>query len=199
MTSTCGRLRAARYSFSSLASTTISTEGSDHALSCCARSLVFGASRLMPSVTRRRSVRASSDNIERSAPRYIFRLTFCAKSRGLAAKVLPPPTQIGEREEPARAWPVPFWACGLRPPPRTSARDFCALVPERPALRYAVITWCTRASLNLWPKAASDTCSVAPPLTDLSFISCLPSPDPSTQRIPPCWAPWSCAWRDAPP
>ena len=33
----------------------------------------------------------------------------------------------------ARAEPVPFCACGLRPPPRTSARVFCALVPARPA------------------------------------------------------------------
>ena len=110
MTSTCGRLRAARMSFSSLASTTISTEGSSQALSCCASSLVFGACSAMPSVTRRRSVRASSESIERIAPRYILRFTFCVKSRGLAAKVLPPPTQMGERLEPARAWPVPFWA-----------------------------------------------------------------------------------------
>ena len=42
----------------------------------------------MPSVTSRRSVRASSESIERIAPRYILRFTFCAKSRGLAAKVL---------------------------------------------------------------------------------------------------------------
>ena len=89
----------------------------------------------MPSVTSRRSVRASSDNIERIAPRYILRFTFCSKLRGFAAKVLPPPTQIGERIEPARAWPVPFCAYGFLPPPRTSARDFCALVPERAVLR----------------------------------------------------------------
>ena len=31
------------------------------------------------------------------APRYILRLTFCAKLRGLAAKVTPPPTKIGAR------------------------------------------------------------------------------------------------------
>src|SRR5437660_5051762 len=65
MTSTCGRLRAASASFSSLASTTISTDGSSQALSCWARSFVFGASSLMPSVTSSRSVRASSESIER--------------------------------------------------------------------------------------------------------------------------------------
>jgi len=35
-------------------------------------------------------------------------LTFCAKSRGLAAKVRPPPTQMGERLEPARAGIPPY-------------------------------------------------------------------------------------------
>ena len=80
-------------------------------------------------------MRASSDSIERNAPRYILRFTFCSKLRGLAAKVLPPPTQMGERFEPARACPVPFWLHGFLPPPLTSARDFCALVPERPVAR----------------------------------------------------------------
>ena len=67
------------------------------------------------------------------AARYILRLTFCEKSRGWAAKARPPPTQMGLRIEPARAWPVPFWLQGFLPPPRTSARVFCALVPARPA------------------------------------------------------------------
>ena len=57
--------------------------------------LVFGASSSRPPVTTRRSWRASSDRIERIAPRYILRLTFCAKLRGFAAKARPPPTQIG--------------------------------------------------------------------------------------------------------
>ena len=34
----------------------------------------------------------------------------------------------------------PFWRQGFLPPPRTSARVFCALVPERPAARYAFTT-----------------------------------------------------------
>src|SRR6516225_8518770 len=125
----------------------------------------------MPSVTSSRSVRASSESMTRSAPRYILRFTIWAKSRGLAAKVLPPPTQIGERLDPARACPVPFCAQGLRPPPRTSARDFCALVPARPAARYAVTTWWMSAGLCSCPNAASDTCSSEEPLTVLSFIA----------------------------
>jgi hypothetical protein len=59
--------------------------------------------------------------------------SFCAWLRGLAANARPPPTQIGLRMEPARAWPVPFWRHGFLPPPRTSALVSCALVPARPA------------------------------------------------------------------
>ena len=102
-------------------------------------------------------MRASSDSMAPMAPRYILRFTFCEKSRGFAANARPPPTQIGLRLEPARAWPVPFCAHGFLPPPRTSARVFCALVPARPALRYEVMTWWISASLNFWPNAASET------------------------------------------
>ena len=35
---------------------------------------------------------------------------------------MPPPVQIGLREEPARARPVPFCFHGLAPPPRTLPR-----------------------------------------------------------------------------
>src|SRR5258706_5158420 len=134
-TSTPGRLRAARNSFSSSASTMISTLARSRDLSWLASRRVLGASRLMPSVTSRRSWRTSSENMARSAPRYILRLTFWVKSRGLAAKARPPPTQMGLRIEPAREVPPPFCVRGLPPPPRTSARVFCALVPARPAPR----------------------------------------------------------------
>src|SRR5437588_12205826 len=46
-------------------------------------------------------------------------------------------------------------------------------MPARPAARYAVSTWWTGGSLNLWPKAASDTCSAAEPLTSFSFMPLL--------------------------
>ena len=77
---------------------------------------------------------------------------------------------MGERIEPARDVPPPFCGRGLRPPPRTSALVSWALVPARPALRYAVTTWCTSASLNSLPKIASETASSAPPLATLSFM-----------------------------
>jgi hypothetical protein len=44
--------------------------------------------------------RFSSDRIAAIAARYILRLTFCAKLRGLAAKVTPPPTKIGAVSAP---------------------------------------------------------------------------------------------------
>ena len=96
-------------------------------------SLVRGASSSSDSTATSRSWRTSSETIDCIAARYILRLTFCEKSRGRAANARPPPTQIGLRIEPTRAWPVPFWLHGFLPPPRTSARDFCALVPARPA------------------------------------------------------------------
>src|SRR6202034_478939 len=169
--STLGRLRAASVSFSSAASTMIKTSSSARDLSCASSSLVWGWSTATEAVTTSRSWRTSSDNIERIAPRYILRFTFWVKSRGCAAKVRPPPTQIGLRIEPARAEPVPFWACGFLPPPRTSARVFCALLPARPAARYAFTTWNTSDWLYTWPKFSSDTASSAPPLATLSFMT----------------------------
>ena len=41
---------------------------------------------------------------------------------------------------------------------------------EEPPLRYAVMTWCTSASLNSRPKVSSETASSAPPLANLSFM-----------------------------
>ena len=109
-----GQDRASRRS----ASTTISTLSSAELLQLLGQQLgLRRLERRTPSVTTRRSWRTSSESIERIAPRYILRLTFCAKSRGRAAKARPPPTQIGLRIEPARAGRVPFCvhaACGRR-------------------------------------------------------------------------------------
>jgi hypothetical protein len=44
-------------------------------------------------------------------------------------KVTPPPTSRGDRRDPRRAWPDPFWLNGFRPPPRTSARVSVLAVP----------------------------------------------------------------------
>src|ERR1700688_1798281 len=68
---------------------------------------------------------------------------------------MPPPVQIGERFEPARARPVPFWRHGLAPPPETSPRVFVAAVPRRRAACSARTLWCTRGPVKRAPKAAS--------------------------------------------
>lgn len=56
---------------------------------------------------------------------------------------LPPPTQRGDRIDPARARPVPFCFQGLRPPPRTAALFLAA--PD-PALALACCQRTTRWS-----------------------------------------------------
>src|SRR5690606_29691668 len=95
-TSTYGRLRADRYRFSEASSVTISgRRPSSKPLSLSTRPEVFGASMSNASTTVMRPWRLSSDRITEIAARYILRLTFCAKLRGLAAKVTPPPTKIG--------------------------------------------------------------------------------------------------------
>src|SRR5512133_2635663 len=70
---------------------------------------------------------------------------------------MPPPAQIGERDEPARARPVPFWRQGLAPPPRTSPRVLVAAVPWRRALSSARTHSCTSGPLKRAPKAASSS------------------------------------------
>ena len=58
----------------------------------------------------------------------------------------------GERLEPWRARPVPFWRNGLAPPPRTSALVKVDWVPARLAASWAVTTWCSTARLGSRPK-----------------------------------------------
>src|SRR5687768_7435497 len=100
-TSTYGRLRAERYRFSVASSVMISGRlPTSRPLSLAIMSLVFGASMSNDSTTMIRPWRLSSDRIAAIAARYILRLTFCAKLRGLAAKVTPPPTKIGAVSAP---------------------------------------------------------------------------------------------------
>ena len=63
---------------------------------------------------------------------------FIDQSRGLGPNVTPPPRQIGERFEPARARPVPFCRQGLAPLPDTSARVFVLAEPVRRPARKAM-------------------------------------------------------------
>src|ERR1700686_644534 len=70
---------------------------------------------------------------------------------------MPPPVQIGERLEPARARPVPFWRQGLAPPPETRPRVFVAAVPRRRAACSARTLWWTSGPEKRAPKAVSSS------------------------------------------
>src|SRR5215210_3676276 len=70
---------------------------------------------------------------------------------------MPPPVQIGERVEPARARPVPFWRHGLAPPPRTMPRVRVACVPWRRAASSASTVSCTSGPLNGAPNTSSSS------------------------------------------
>src|SRR5215210_7161871 len=70
---------------------------------------------------------------------------------------MPPPVQIGERDVPARARPVPFWRHGFAPPPRTIPRVRVACVPWRRAASSAITTSCTSGPLNGTPNTASSS------------------------------------------
>src|SRR3954470_392659 len=80
---------------------------------------------------------------------------------------MPPPVQIGERDEPARARPVPFWRHGLAPPPRTLPRVLVDAVPCRRALSSARTDSWTSGPLKRAPNAASSRSTFfEPPRTE---------------------------------
>src|SRR5690349_2334997 len=86
---------------------------------------------------------------------------------------MPPPVQIGERDDPARARPVPFWRHGLAPPPRTLPRVLVAAVPDRRALSSARTDSWTSGPLKRAPKAPSSSLTfldLAAPRTGASAI-----------------------------
>ncbi len=99
--------------------------------------LVFGVSIVIRSITVMQLSRARVEKALLRASRFTFRLTFGVGLPDLIANVCPPPTQTGERREPARALPVPFCLHGLRPPPLTSLRLLVDLLPR---LRLAIST-----------------------------------------------------------
>src|SRR5437660_2594257 len=70
---------------------------------------------------------------------------------------MPPPVHTGERLEPARARPVPFWRHGLAPPPETAPRVFVAAVPRLRAACSARTLWCTSGPWKRAPKARSSS------------------------------------------
>src|SRR5699024_9509114 len=74
---------------------------------------------------------------------------------------VPPPAHWGERTEPWRARPVPFWRQGLRPPPRTSPRVLVLWVPCRAAASCATTTWWISGTLT-WTSKTSPGSSTVP-------------------------------------
>src|SRR3954447_13461956 len=79
---------------------------------------------------------------------------------------MPPPVQMGLRDDPARARPVPFWRHGLAPPPRTWARVLVDALPCLRALSSARTDSCTIGPRHSAPKAVSSRSTVpVPPRT----------------------------------
>src|SRR3954468_25113266 len=76
---------------------------------------------------------------------------------------MPPPANWGERIEPWRARPVPFWRHGFAPPPRTLPPVFVAAVPRRRALSSARIDSCTSGPLKRAPNAVSSRSTLFEP------------------------------------
>src|SRR5216684_2426388 len=70
---------------------------------------------------------------------------------------------MGERMEPARARPVPFWRHGFAPPPETAPRVFVAAVPRRRAACSARTLWCTSGLWKRAPKAPSSSLTLLAP------------------------------------
>src|ERR1700735_4115778 len=78
---------------------------------------------------------------------------------------------MGDRLEPARARPVPFWRHGWAPPPETLPRVLVAAVPRRRAACSARTLWCTSGTAKRSPNAASSSLTfLVPPRIGASAI-----------------------------
>src|SRR3954467_6489756 len=106
---------------------------------------------------------ACTESAARSAARRALRLTLTTYLRGLGPKTVPPPVQIGEREVPARARPVPFWRQGFAEPPDTIPRVLVAWVPCRRAASSATTTSCTSGPLKGWSNTSAGSSTAVPP------------------------------------
>src|SRR5450759_544398 len=125
MTRTFSMLRSDRIATSSsLATTTVMRPAMPMDLMMAAALLVDGSVRPKPSMTCRTPSAVLAESTERIASFTTLFGTLNAYDRGCGPNTVPPPVQIGEREEPARARPVPFCFQGLAPPPLTWPRVF---------------------------------------------------------------------------
>ena len=110
--------------------------------------MVLGSASPRSSITISLPLASASDSAERSAPLTIFLLMRWLWSRTTGPWATPPPTHWGERIEPWRARPVPFWRHGFLPPPRTSPRVLVLCVPARRPAMEATTTWCISGTLT---------------------------------------------------
>src|SRR5690349_18758654 len=123
MTCTDSRLRKLFHApTSSGCSTTRARPSTPSASSARFAAPVFGTSKFQLSTTITFESAARSLSADRSASFFIFLGVRWSYLRGLGPRATPPPRQMGDRVEPARARPVPFCLYGLEPPPDTSAR-----------------------------------------------------------------------------
>src|SRR6056297_2876751 len=158
MSCTLGRLRKLRAAAASSRPTTTSTVPSRPSASSAAfASLVLGVSMPQLSTTTTLPSAALSDRAERRASFTIFLGVFWSYLRGFGPSATPPPANCGDRVEPWRALPVPFWRYGLAPPPDTSERVLVLWVPERRAASWAVTTWCITGTFGCTPKTSSSS------------------------------------------
>ena len=96
------------------------------------------------------AARSDSAEQQRQTDHLLRRLL--GEAAGLGPRATPPPRQCGDRIEPCRARPVPFWRHGLAPPPATSARVRVLCEPARRAASCAVTTWCMTGTFGSRPK-----------------------------------------------
>src|SRR5262245_19193016 len=149
-----GRLRAETSRCGWASAITISTDwpASPSPSSSCATRFVLYSSSVSPSTTATAPSFARSESALRSAARRIFLVSRCSWLRGTGPNTTPPPTHCGERIEPCRARPVPFWRQGLRPPPRTSPRVLVSCVPRRAFACWRRSAWCMTAIFGSMPQ-----------------------------------------------
>src|SRR5215469_3743751 len=128
-------LREASVRFLSTPAETMSMEPFRSSLEMTpANALVLGDSSFKSFTTTTSPALMRSLRALRRASCLVFLETFLPKSRGLGPNTTPPPAHKGDRNEPARARPVPFCRHGFLLVPATSPTVLVLAVPlRRPA------------------------------------------------------------------
>src|SRR5262245_30533783 len=152
-----GRLRAETSRCGWASAITISTDwpASPSPSSSCATRFVLYSSSVSPSTTATAPSFARSESALRSAARRIFLVSRCSWLRGTGPNTTPPPDHCGERIEPCRARPVPFWRHGLMPPPDTVWRFLVLWVPARRFASCRRTSACSRSVFTRVSKTAA--------------------------------------------